>query len=88
MSETCTGPFADWCPVHTKTQGEKPGHVVLPVEDVRQAVEALDRAADQLETIGACYQLTEGDDEINSETLIIAKRALSTLRKHLEGLSR
>jgi hypothetical protein len=88
MSETHDDKNCRFCDAARLSEIEKPGHVVLPVEEVRQAVEALDRAADQLDTIGTCYQLSDGDDEINSETLIIAKRALSTLRKHLEGQSR
>jgi hypothetical protein len=78
------GLLAEMIDVALAANEVKPGHVVLPVEDVRQAVEALDRAASIFHGLCNGRRLAFPPVVPHRET----KAALSTLRKHLEGQSR
>jgi hypothetical protein len=67
---------------------EKPGHVVLPVEDVRQAVEALEAALEWAVKYPLQGKASSSDMDASERVGILSEDSLETLRKHLEGQSR
>jgi hypothetical protein len=64
------------------------GHVVLPVEDVRQAVEALDAALEWAAKYPLQGEASEWDMRASEHVYALIDALLPTLRKHLEGQSR